>query len=342
MTAGDASPPLPEELQLEVTGACNLRCRMCLVSYQPTIGRRRGSVTAESLRLLLDDLPSVRRLSLQGLGEPLLAPELAEMIAEAKRREIEVGFNTNGMLLDEARADRLVELGVDWVHVSLDAAHAEVFEQIRQRAKFERVVNGIRAIVAARARCGQGARPFLQINAVLMRRTLGELVPLVELAADLEVDRLWVQQLSHDLSDAETNVRFTRLRRFVEGEVLWGRGASSGELSQVRVVLDEARAAASRRGLTLRLPELDDRPRHEDWGRMPCEWPWHSTYVNHDGRVQPCCMVMGSERATMGNAFDDGFPAVWSGDAYQEFRAQLLSESPPAVCRGCAYYRRTF
>jgi radical SAM protein with 4Fe4S-binding SPASM domain len=340
MTAG-AAPALPEELQIEVTGACNLRCRMCLVSYQPAIGRRQGSVTAASLRRLLDELPSVRRLTLQGLGEPLLAPELGEMIAEANARGIEVGFNTNGTLLDAARADRLIGLGVDWVHVSLDAAHAEVFEEIRHRAKFERVVAGVREIVAARARAGS-ARPFLQINAVLMRRTLGEMVPLVDLVADLGVDRLWVQQLSHDFSDTETNVRFTRLRRFVDGEVLWGNGASSEALASVRAVLDATRAAATRRGLTVRLPEIDDRPRQEDWGRLPCEWPWHSSYVNHDGRVQPCCMVMGSERATMGNAFDEGFAAVWSGDTYQEFRAQLLSESPPAVCRGCAYYRRTF
>src|SRR3954452_13282598 len=36
--------PLPEHLQVEVTAACNLRCRMCLAGYREPIDRRSGSI----------------------------------------------------------------------------------------------------------------------------------------------------------------------------------------------------------------------------------------------------------------------------------------------------------
>jgi hypothetical protein len=33
---------------------------------------------------------------------------------------------------------------------------------------------------------------------------------------------------------------------------------------------------------------------------------------------------------------------VWRGDAYKSFRAALLTDEPPEVCRGCSLYRRVF
>jgi MoaA/NifB/PqqE/SkfB family radical SAM enzyme len=75
------APPLPQHLQVEVSGACNLRCRMCLVRYAPAIGRREGALAYEDYLELVDALPDLRRLTLQGLGEPLLSPHLASTSA---------------------------------------------------------------------------------------------------------------------------------------------------------------------------------------------------------------------------------------------------------------------
>lgn len=340
------TPPLPVHLQVEVTGACNLRCRMCLVGHRPPLARSSASVDAASFRRLLDDVPGLESITLQGLGEPLLAPGLLDMVAEAKRRGIAVGFNTNGMLLDARHRRALLDLEVDWVHVSVDAATPEVFEAIRPGASFDRIVGNLRALVVER-----GARrcPRVQLNSVLMRRTLPELSPLVRLAAGLGVDRLWVQQLSHDLSDTAGRAEFESLRAFTAQECLWGDGGHAGDRGQdgeVGGALHEAAGLARELGLDVRLPALDEvqpaaAPGSTD--DLPCDWPWRSSFVNHDGRVQPCCMLMGDDRGTMGHTgAPGGFRAVWHGEAYAEFRRRLLGEDPPEVCRGCAHYRRRF
>src|SRR3954471_4959497 len=106
----ELTPGLPVELQLEVTGSCNLSCQMCLVAYRPRLGRS-ASLSVDTVRAILDDLPSVRRLTLQGLGEPLLAPDLDAIVAEAVGRGLDVGFNTNGTLLTRDRAESLVAAG---------------------------------------------------------------------------------------------------------------------------------------------------------------------------------------------------------------------------------------
>jgi radical SAM protein with 4Fe4S-binding SPASM domain len=335
VTVSERADP-PVELQVEVTAACNLRCRMCLVSYRKPIDRVRGSVGLDELRQLLDTIPSLERLTLQGLGEPLLAPDIEKLVREAKDRGIEVGFNTNGVLLDERRAALLVDLGIDWVHVSLDAASAGPFEAIRAGASFDRIVANLRRLVDVRSRAGS-SKPAIQLNSVLMRRTLRELIPLVRLAKDIGVDRLWVQQLSHDFSDTAADEAYAGLRRFVDEEILWGDDV---DVASVSHVVGAARRLADELGLDIRLPETQ--PAERAPAALPCDWPWRSSYVNHDGRVQPCCMVMGSERATMGNAFEDGFESVWNGERYVEFRRRLLSDDPPEVCRGCAHHRGTF
>jgi hypothetical protein len=84
-------PPLPAALQVEVTSACNLRCAMCLVRYRPPVNKLAGALPLDLYRRLVDEVPPLRRLTLQGLGEPLLSPYLLDMVRLAKRRGIVVG-----------------------------------------------------------------------------------------------------------------------------------------------------------------------------------------------------------------------------------------------------------
>jgi radical SAM protein with 4Fe4S-binding SPASM domain len=98
---------------------------------------------------------------------------------------------------------------------------------------------------------------------------------------------------------------------------------------------------AARACLELRLPANEPaEPRGPD--ELPCDWPFERAYVTHDGKVQPCCMVMGADRATLGDLEEQSFADIWRGDAYRRFRTALLGDTPPEVCRGCAIYRRTF
>ena len=67
----------------------------------------------------------------------------------ATARGIEVGFNSNAMLLTRARAERLVALGLDWLHVSLDGATAATHEGIRSGADFARITGNLRGLIEA-------------------------------------------------------------------------------------------------------------------------------------------------------------------------------------------------
>lgn len=329
-------PDLPRSVQVEVTGSCNLACAMCLVSYRPRIGRKTGAMCFHTFRSLVDSLPELGRVTLQGLGEPLLAPDLDRMVAYATARGAEVGFNTNGMLLTCERARSLVASGLSWLHVSLDGATAETYESIRAGADFGRVCENVAGLVEAKRSLGS-ASPRLSLVFVAMRRNVEELPALVRLTHELGVDRLFVQNLSHSFSDTDPSGSYADIRRFAESEALWS--GEDGDIADAR--MREAQAVAAELGVDLRLPRSEAREPEEAVARG-CDWPFASAYVTHEGQVQPCCMVMGADRAVLGRIGERPFDEIWSGEEYREFRRGLVEGHPPEVCSGCSLYRGVF
>jgi MoaA/NifB/PqqE/SkfB family radical SAM enzyme len=328
------APPLPREVQIEVTGACNLQCPMCLVSYRPRLARSEGAFDLDAFKALVDGLPDLERVTLQGLGEPLLAPDLQAMVEYAAARGVRMGFNTNAMLLTRARAEPLVRAGLAWLHVSLDGATAATYESIRAGASFARLRRNVTELVSLMRRLG-AERPRLSLVYVAMRRNIHELPAAVRLAAEWGVGRLWVQGLSHSFSDTDPDGAYAEIRRFARREAL------DGDDPVVADALAAARAEAARSGVALRLPDPAAEPRARPRGTPGCDWPWRSAYVTRRGAVQPCCMVMGEDRATLGHLGQSDFSRIWSGEAYRDFRARLRGADPPSVCRGCGLYRGT-
>ena len=330
-----SAPILPRALQVEVTGACNLRCAMCLVRYREPLDRHEASLGFERFKALVDSLPELETVTLQGLGEPLMAPDLFRMLEYGATRGLRMGFNTNATLLTRATAERLVAAGLDWLHISVDGATAATYESIRDGSRFAKVERNVRGLVEV-MRARGAVRPRLSLVFVAMRRNLAELPALVRLAADWGIPVLRVQNLSHSFSDTDPAGAYREIREFAEAEALW-QSPSPADTA----VFDEARTVAAGVGVTLRLPDLDGEPVRPANG-PGCDWPWRSAYVRQDGKVQPCCMLMGGDRAILGDLATASFPVIWRGADYEAFRATLGTESPPDVCRGCSQYRGVF
>jgi hypothetical protein len=53
-------------------------------------------------------------------------------------------------------------------------------------------------------------------------------------------------------------------------------------------------------------------------------------------------MVATPDRINFGSMVESDALSVWNGDAYQDFRDRLSSETPPEICRSCAIYSGTF
>src|SRR6185369_6868239 len=113
---------LPKFLQVEPVGQCNLRCQMCPIQFRRD-GPPHGPpafMEFETFTKLVDQLPNLRELQLQGLGEPMMHPRFFDMVAHATARDVHVSTNSNLTLLNPTRAERCVTSGLDELHVSID------------------------------------------------------------------------------------------------------------------------------------------------------------------------------------------------------------------------------
>jgi MoaA/NifB/PqqE/SkfB family radical SAM enzyme len=330
--------PLPSFVQIEPVGQCNLRCQMCPIQFR-TDGPPNGPpafMPFETFTRLVDQLPSMTELQLQGLGEPLMHPRFFDMVAYTVARGIEVSTNSNLTLLNPARAERLVRSGLHRLQVSIDGATPATYERIRVRSSWERVIANLEGLIATKRRL-KSRLPRVTIVSVVMRQNLDELADVVRLAARVGVESVFVQHLCHDFGEETLPAHYRQMHEFVAEQTLTGE-----DPDRVDAAFGAARAAAVTLGVELRLPSLVREPPSGTRGPERCDLPWRGAYFSFDGRAMPCCMVATPDRVNFGDAARDGVIPVWDGPAYQAFRARLDSDDPPDICRSCAVYNRTF
>ena len=134
-------------------------------------------MSPETFERLSPAFPHLDSLVLNGIGEPLLHPHLEAFITRAKSLLPEhawVGFQSNGMALDEQRAASLVKAGLDRICLSLDTVSDDSFRSIRSGGEMKGIVAAFASL--NRARSLLRARDLkIGIEFVLMRDNLAEL-----------------------------------------------------------------------------------------------------------------------------------------------------------------------
>ena len=126
-----------------VTRTCNLRCVHC---YSDSFAQRYpGELTIEQATGVIDDLAAfgVSALLFSG-GEPLVRPDLFDLMQYATQKGLRVTLSTNGTLIDEPIAQWLHEVGLTYVGISLDGI-GETNDLFRgKKGAFDGAVRGMR------------------------------------------------------------------------------------------------------------------------------------------------------------------------------------------------------
>lgn len=104
-----------KKIYIEITNRCNLACSFCLRS-----DRGKAFMRPEDFRAILGTIEGYTdHLALHVLGEPLLHPELAEILALCREHSLKVNLTTNGTLLSQRRELLLASPALRQVNISL-------------------------------------------------------------------------------------------------------------------------------------------------------------------------------------------------------------------------------
>ncbi|MDP2855169.1 MAG: heme b synthase [Smithellaceae bacterium] len=130
----------------EVTRSCNLNCVHCRAASHR--GPYPGELSTEKCLRLIDDIAKNYQpvIILTG-GEPLLRPDIFEIAAYGTSKSLRMVMATNGTLVDEPTARKMIESGIQRVSISIDGKDAESHDSFRgEPGAFEGAMRGIEAM----------------------------------------------------------------------------------------------------------------------------------------------------------------------------------------------------
>jgi radical SAM protein with 4Fe4S-binding SPASM domain len=154
---------LPVEYIVETTAKCNLYCPMC---PRETHVQPKEDMTDEIFtRLVHESGRTAEHMMLIGLGEPFLDRKIFDRIEYCHRHRISTLLSTNGTLLDEKAAERLLDTPLEHITLSFDGATRESFEYYRKGARFEKVRDNFLQF----ARMKQKLRAKMQVVVQMVR-----------------------------------------------------------------------------------------------------------------------------------------------------------------------------
>jgi radical SAM protein with 4Fe4S-binding SPASM domain len=161
---------LPVEYIVETTAKCNLYCPMCPreIHKQP----KEDMADEVFTRLVRESGQTAEHMMLIGLGEPFLDPKIFERVEYCAEHHISTLLSTNGTLLDEAAADRLLRSSVEHITLSFDGSTKESFEFYRKGARFEKVRDNF--VRFARMKHERGSKMQVVVQMVRMEKNWNE------------------------------------------------------------------------------------------------------------------------------------------------------------------------
>ena len=132
-------------LRVSVTDRCNLRCRYCMEEEGVKLLPKNEILTIEDFIFVINTLieNGIEKVRITG-GEPLIKRGIFILLENLNKEKLkDVSITTNGVLL-ERYSEKLKEIGIRRLNISLDTLKREKFKIITRRDFFDNVINGIK------------------------------------------------------------------------------------------------------------------------------------------------------------------------------------------------------
>lgn len=336
---------MPTWINLTSTTACNLKCFMCNQFLDPNSPK--VMMDEDVYQKVVRELyPYANTMQLSAFGEPLVTPKMDQKLDDLERYGMKLEMVSNGtLMMKESRFRQQLLKCLELVTFSMDGATRATYNSVRTGAEFNEVVDNITKFADLRLALPQAARPKMNFNFILMRRTIAEAPKFVEMVHKWGGDHIVFNHLvtfhpslkgeSLNYCRAYANEWQDRTR-----EIAKELGVS---ISIPPNFADISEAKKSAAAPVVEVPEVDSQPAAKPAPKLeparPCGPPpvkcwflWQRVYIAPYGDVVPCCLA---GMIPFGNLQKESFFDVWNGTTYQNYRQHVFTDKPLGKCKTC-------
>jgi pyruvate-formate lyase-activating enzyme len=198
----------PIQLFLEVSSRCNLRCKKCGFSWDPSLAKTGRDLAWPILTRMEEFYAAAVEVYTFGYGEMFLHPELAPLVTVLKNHGCRTSGITNGVLIRPADVVWLVATGYDQLTFSIDGGTEETMEKLRG-ASLAKVLGTLRLIHEEKER-RKSEFPRIVVNFVAQNDNYQELPELARKIAPLGIYFMGVNPLHHFVDTVDEYEKYYR------------------------------------------------------------------------------------------------------------------------------------
>ena len=137
----------PPYLQIEPSSICNYRCVFCFMtdsSFNKKSSGHMGHMSLEMFKNIIDQAEgNIEFLSLASRGEPMVNPQITEMLEYTVDKFLNLKINTNASLLTEKKIHSILAGGVKTLVISADAADEKLYKKLRVNGNLNKVLKNL-------------------------------------------------------------------------------------------------------------------------------------------------------------------------------------------------------
>lgn len=304
-----------KRLVIKPTVNCTANCAGCV--NRRALHKSFSRNTWLSLQQWKSVLRQAADLGLEDLhisgGEPTLYPELMELIEEGKRLGFRVRINSNGSLITEELAERLVGAGLDEVCISIYSHEPQVHNSIRRSKNlWQKATRAVRIFAAMRQ---QHPGFFLGTMTIILKENYRSLDKLLELHHRLGSQQMGFSYLEGDFS-ASYLMSEAEIREFRSRVV-------PAMLRYCSTLEPDIRNRAGNRVRSLygkAVGRDSDLAKGVFWHGQRCSIPRTAGLIMANGDVHPCNIVEYTHEPVMGNVRERVLSEIWKSGQWDAFR----------------------
>lgn len=303
--------PFPITVELDMTNLCNHRCPECVVNYFRIADN--SSLALETARDIVIQLAEnkIRGLIFTGGGEPLCNSYTLEAVELAKSKGIDLGFITNGSLLDE-KVSRVLLKNCTWIRISLDAGTPQVFKLTHgmNSNEFQKVVNNIGCLIKMK-------------EEIKSKCTIG----IGFLTCDYSVeDMIKVTALSKKLKVNYLQFRPMQIRRGTKFVYHW---------TDIEEEIAKCLKYSGNGFQVLYSKHKYEMARNPQFGRYyrKCYGQQFATVISASAKMYICCHLRGYEKYCIGNLNRNSFKEIWNSKRRKDIYENIDFKDCIPLCR---------
>lgn len=297
LTDGDCYPLY---MEISPVGICNHRCIFCAYDF---IGYPNRKLEKNRTLALLDELAEcgLKSILFAGEGEPLVHPDIVELILRARSNGIDVGLFTNGQLLKNELAERILP-ALTFVRFSFNGGTAKNYAHIHSVHPdvFTTVVGNIKN--AARIKKKHRLKVDIGAQFVLIPENSEFLVAATKTLKNCGVDYLAIKPfMQRDLQSYQLQKQFS--------------GQSLDDLfSSVEKIADNSFNVIARRDSFLNYGVRN---------YNHCYGTSFITVLNSAGVISSCLPYWEQDEFSFGNIYERSFKEIWDSERRKRVKVHL-------------------